>query len=238
LRKTFLAAGTAAFALGLTGIAQAQDEPTSTLSVSLSPSKAGTSKKPKATKLVLKIKNNATSQTASQLKIVVPKGITLSTKDFKTCSVSKLANQGPAACDKKSQIGPTTVANALAGVSGTAPSPVKFNVTPYATGAKTIAFYLKLGDGAITGVATGKISGNALNVKIPENPAQQLPAGVYNGLVDITANLWSKGGKSLVKINSCPKSKKLTFKNTITFVNNPGPPAVPTHTATADVKCS
>jgi hypothetical protein len=56
--------------------------------------------------------------------------------------------------------------------------------------------------------------------------------------VDITANLWVKSGKSVVKITKCPSNKKLTFKNTITFVPNPNAPAVPSHTATADVKCS
>jgi hypothetical protein len=238
LRKSFFAAGTAALALSVVGIASAQDQPTTTVSVTLSPNKAGTSKKPKATKLVLKITNNAQKQTASQLKIVAPKGIKLTTADFKKCDVKKLANEGPTACDKASQVGPTTQASAQAGVNGNAPTPVKFDVTPFATGSKTIAFFLRLSGGSITGVATGKISGQTLTVSIPENPAQQLPAGVYNGLVDITTNLWVKSGKSLVKITSCPSSKKLTFKNTITFVNNPGPPAVPKHTATADAKCS
>ena len=65
MRKPFLAAGTAALVLGVAGIAYAQDQPTSTLSVTLSPNKAGTTKKPKATKLVLKIANNAQKQTAS-----------------------------------------------------------------------------------------------------------------------------------------------------------------------------
>jgi hypothetical protein len=238
LRKSFLVAGVATLALAISGAAVAQ-EPTSTVSVKLSPKKAGTTKKPKATKLTLNIDNNATTQTASQLKITAPKGVTLTTKDFKKCNVDKLANEGPSACPKDSQIGPTREANALAGVSGTSPSPATFDVTPYATGSKSIAFFLQLeGGGAITGVATGKISGRSLTVSIPKNPAQELPAGVYNGLVDIEAELWVKRGKSVVKLTDCPRNKKLRFKNTITFVNNPNPPAVKTHTATSDARCS
>jgi hypothetical protein len=235
LRTSFLAAGTAAFVLGVAGIASAQDAPT-TLDISLSPSKAGTNAKPKAAKLVLKIGTTLKTQTASELKIAFPKGIKLSTSDFKKCDLDRLGAEGPAACDKGSQVGPTTKANALAAVNGTSPAPVVFDVTPYATGARSIAFYLQLG--SIAGVATATVSGQNLTVKIPEAPAQQLPAGVYNGLVDITANLWVKSGKSVVKITKCPSNKKLTFKNTITFVPNPNAPAVPSHTATADVKCS
>jgi hypothetical protein len=235
LRKPLIAVIAAAAVL-TSGVAVAQ-EATSTLKVTLSPNKAGTTKKPKATKLVLVIKNNAQKQTASELQIVAPKGVTLTTKEFKKCNVATLGAQGPTACPSGSQIGPKTEANALAAVSGTNPTPVVFETTPYATGSKSIAFYLKLKGGSVTGVATGTIKGQTLTVKIPENPAQQLPANVYNGLVDITANLWVKSGKSVVKLTSCPSSKKLTFKNTIKFVPNPNPPAVPTDTATATVNC-
>jgi len=239
LRKSFLVAGTAALALASTGVAIAQDQPTTSVSVTLSPNKAGTTKKPRATKIALKVTNNATSQTASQLKFVGPKQITFSTKGFKTCSVNTLGNQGPTACPKGSQVGPTKIANALAGVSGTAPAKAAFEVTPFATGSKSIGFFLELNKGGIyvTGVATGTISGHTLTVKIPENPAQQLPKGTYNGLVDLTAELWVKGGKSVAKLSGCPSSKKLTFKSTVTFVPTPKPAAVPSHTATTTVSC-
>ncbi len=238
MRKSIIAVA-AASALLTSGAAAAiaQDPPTSTVDVTLSPNKAGTKSKPKATKLVLKIKNTAEKQTASELKIVAPKGIVLTTKDFKFCNAAKLAAQGPKACPSGSQIGPKGEAHALAAVSGTAPSPVTFDVTPFATGKKTIGFYLQLGGGAITGLAKGTISGRTLKVAIPKTPAQEFPTGVYNGLVDITANLWVKKGKSVVKITSCPKNKKLRFKNTIKFVPNPSAPAIPTHTATDDVTC-
>jgi hypothetical protein len=237
LRRSLIAAvaATSVLSAGVTvAVAQA---PTSTVTVKLSPNKAGTAKKPKATKLVLTVKNTASTQTASKLKITAPKEVVLSTKDFKFCKASVLANDGPTACPSGSQVGPKGQAHAIAGLNGGSPTPVTFEVTPFATSAKTIGFYLQLGGGNITGLAVGTISGHTLTVKIPENPAQQYPAGSYNGLVDLTANLWIKGGKSVVKIAGCPSSKKLTFKNTITFVNNPNPPAIPSHTATATVAC-
>jgi hypothetical protein len=237
LRKSFLVATVATLAFSTAGVAVAQ-APTSTVEVKLTPNKAGTTKKPKATKLVLTVKNTATSQTASTLKITAPKEVTLSLKDFKKCDPDKLANNGPTACPSGSQVGPKGIAHAKAGVSGTAPADVSFEVTPFATGSKTIGFYLKLGSGSITGMAVGTISGKTLTVKIPENPAQQYPTGSYNGLVDLTANLWVKSGKSVAKLTGCPSSKKLTFKNTITFVANPKAPAIPTHTATGDAKCT
>jgi hypothetical protein len=236
LRKSFIAAVAAATAL-TSGVAVAQDPPTSTVEISLSPNKAGTTKKPKATKFVLEVKNTAQTQTASTLRITTPKQVTLSTKDFKLCKPATLANDGPTACPSGSQVGPVGEAHAIAGVNGGAPARVVFKVTPFATGAKTIGFYLRLGAGDITGVAVGTIKGRTLTVAIPENPAQQYPTGSYNGLVDLTANLWVKSGKSVVKLTGCPSSKKLSFKNTVTFVGNPNRPAVKSHTATGTATC-
>jgi hypothetical protein len=236
LRKSFIAAGAAALALGAAGIAHAQS-PTSSVKVSLSPNKAGSKSKPKASTLKLTVTNTLTKQTAASLKITGPSQLTLTTKDFKKCSASKLENDGPSACPKGSQVGPKAIAHALANVNAATPPQVAFEVTPFATGSKTIGFYLKLQGGDITGLAVGKISGHGLTVSIPELPAQQYPKGVYNGLVDLTANLWVKSGDSVAKLTGCPSSKKLTFKNTIGFVPNPSAPASATSSATTTVAC-
>jgi hypothetical protein len=239
LRKSLIAAGVAAAFL-TTGVASAL-APTSTVTVSLSPSKAGTKKKPKATKLVLKVSNSQTQQTASQLKIVAPKQVTMSAKGFKFCNETKLANGTGKDCPKGSQVGPTGNAHAIAGLNGTNPTPVTFNVTPYALSKSKIGFYLELFGGAIRGLAVGTISnsGHTLTVKIPETPAQQYPKGTYNGLVDLTTNLWVKSGKGVVHTTGCPSSKKLKFTNTITFVSNstpPGPAPAPS-TASGNAGC-
>jgi len=237
LKKSLIAAGVAAAFL-TTSVASAA-APTSSVTVSVSPTKAGTKKKPKATKLVLKVSNTLTNQTAAQLKIVAPKQITMSGKGFKFCKESVLANGTGKDCPRGSQVGPKGNAHAIAGLNGTRPGPVTFDVTPYALSKSKVGFYLELLHGAIRGLAVGTVSGNGhtLTVKIPETPAQQYPKGTFNGLVDLTANLWVKGGKSVVHSTGCPSSKKLTFKNTITFVNNPGAPAQPTSTATGTATC-
>jgi len=245
LRKSFLVAGVATLALGITGIAVGQ-EPTSTVDVKLTPNKAGTKSKPKATALVLTVNNALQTQTAAKIKITAPKEISFSTKDFKYCNAVKLANDGPTACPAGSQVGPKGLAHADAGVNGSRPARVAFDVTPFATGPKTLGFYLKLGDGNITGLAVGKFSGRTLTVNIPATPAQQYPAGSYNALIDLTANLYVKRGKSVVKLTGCPSSKKLAFKTTILFVrndntpdkvDNPTDPAIPTSTATGTATC-
>jgi hypothetical protein len=230
-----MAAGAAALALGAAGIAQAQTS-TSSVKVTLSPNKAGTKAQPKASTLKLTVTNTLTKQTAATLKITGPSQLTLSTKDFKKCP-AKLVAAGPTACPSGSQVGPKAIAHALANVNAAAPPQVAFEVTPFATGAKTLGFYLKLQGGDITGLAVGTISGHGLTVRIPETPAQQYPKGVFNGLVDLTANLWVKSGKSVAKLTGCPSSKQLTFKNTIGFVPNPNPPASATSTATSTVAC-
>jgi hypothetical protein len=245
LRKSFLVAGVATLALGVTGVAIAQ-EPTSTVDVTVKPNKAGTTKKPRPIGIKLKVENALQTQTAAKLKIQAPKEVSFSLKDFKKCKASTLEAQGPSACPSASQVGPKGVAHAMAGVNGSRPARVEFEVTPFATGSKTIGFYLSLSGGSITGLAVGKISGRTLTVDIPETPAQQYPKGSYNALIDLTAQFWVKRGKGAVQLKSCPKSKKLTFKNTITFVNsdrtadgvlNPTPPSPATSTASGTGTC-
>jgi hypothetical protein len=236
LRKSFLIAGAAALAVGGAATAYAQ-APTSTVTVKVSPTKAGTKKKPKTVALKLKVENQLTTQTASKLKITAPSQVALKTKGIKACNATKLASNGPSACPKASQIGPKGVAHAMAGVNTTSPASLAFDVTPFVTGSNKIAFYLKSqGTLNITTLANGKISGHTLNVDIPDI-AQQFPPGVYNGLVDLTADLWVKKGKGIVKLSGCPSSKKLKFTNTITFVPNPNQPAQPTSTASGFASC-
>ena len=58
----------------------------------------------------------------------------------------------------------------------------------------------------LAGTGTVSGGGHTLTVAIPSTPAQQYPAGTYNGLVDLTTNLWVKGGKSVVHSTGCPSS--------------------------------
>ena len=97
MRKTLIAALTALTALALAAVAIAQTPPSIDVTATISPTKAGTKKKPKSEKVNLPINNSRESKTsASKIEISFPKTLKLSTKGLKTCSVAKLDSQGKA----------------------------------------------------------------------------------------------------------------------------------------------
>jgi len=242
LRKYLIVAIAALTAMAFTAVAIAQT-PGATMKVTVKPKKAGTKKKPKDSTVALEITNSDVTQTASRIEIWMPKSIKLVTTG-KKCSVATLSASGPAGCPKASKIGGGT-ANARAGVN-TSPNPpaLPFKVTAFLTGKKSLAFFLQQTNGDITAVSTAKIVkasgkyGSKLDISIPENPAQQYPAGNYNGLERLSTTLGStKKGKSVFKTTGC-RNKKHPFKATIHFVNNPVPPKAATVDTTATAKCS
>ena len=90
MRKSFIAAGTAALALGVAGIAYAQTpEPSIDATATVSPTKAGTKSKPKAEKLKLVVKNNADSKTtAAKITITFPSTLKITTSGLDQCTAS------------------------------------------------------------------------------------------------------------------------------------------------------
>jgi hypothetical protein len=238
LRK-YLAGGVAvviAAALGGTAVAQA---PEASSTATVSPSKAGTKKKPKSTKLHLFVQNNNSQRSASDLDIVSPKTIVVSGKGFPTCSQATLEGQGKAACPKKSKVG-TGSSSALLGVNTGNPQPLTFKVTAFAAGAKKINFFLEGVElPSLQLVAPGTIKGHTLHVDIPDAAQQPVP-GTFAGLksLDTTLGASLKKGKkhfAAVAAIGC-KAKKHTFKTTITFIDNGVAPAGQVVTS-ADAKC-
>jgi hypothetical protein len=238
LRK-YLAGGVAvviAAALGGTAIAQA---PEASSTASVSPTKAGTKKKPKSEKLHLFVQNNNSQRSASDIDIVAPKTITLSGKGFPVCSQATLEASGKAACPKKSKVG-SGVSEALLGVNGPSPQPLTFKVTAFAAGAKKINFFLEdVQNPSLALVAPGTVKGHTLHVDIPEAAQQPIP-GAFAGLksLDTTLNAKIKKGKkhfAVVTSNGC-KAKKHTFKTTVTFIDNGVAPAGQVVTS-ANAKC-
>ncbi len=90
MRKSIFVAGVTALAVGMTSVAYAQAvDPTITATASLSPSKAGTKSKPKATTISLKVVNNPASKTtAKSIAIKFPSTLKLSTKGLNQCTAS------------------------------------------------------------------------------------------------------------------------------------------------------
>jgi hypothetical protein len=235
LRKPFLAAGTAALALGVAGIAYAQTPPPSiTATASVAPTAAGTKSKPKSEKLKLAVVNNKDSKTtAAKITITVPKTLKVSTSGLDVCKASDNDLLASTAVCKKSIAGKGT-AHALVNPFAANPAQVEFKVTPI-VGNKEVLFVLN--SPIAQAVLHGKISGSKMAISI--TPELQQPApGTYSALLDLTTELSKKkGSKALISSVGC-KSKKHKIGVKVDFVPNPNPPAASSASTTADAKCS
>jgi len=238
LRKSFLAAGTAALALGTAtaGIAYAQTPgPEVTVESSVTPAKAGTKSKPKNATLKLAIHNNKESKTtAKQIKITIPSTVKLSTKGLDQCTASdeELLAGAKAACPK-SVIGKGS-ADAFVNPFATTPAPLHFTVTPL-VGKNELIFALD--SNIADAILHAKIKGSTLTIDIP-GFLQQPATGVYSALESIETSLSKKKGKNYLLSTTGCKGKKHTLKVTVSYAPNPNPPASPSATGQGDSKCS
>jgi len=233
LRKTFLVAGVATFALGISGVAQAQ-EPKIDVTASVSPTKSGTKSKPKNEKFSLSVRNDPASKTtAGSIKVTLPSTLKLSTKGLTQCTKSDndiVASAG-AVCNK-SKAGPAGTANAVLLSNGLN---VAFKVQPF-VGKNELLFYLEASIGNKY-VLHGKISGKTLTITIGPDLQQPL-SGVYAALVDLKTTLSVKKGKNYLLSSTGCKSKKHTVNVTVGYADNPAKPSKPSASGSADAKCS
>jgi hypothetical protein len=238
LRKSLIAAGAAALAIGGAGIAYAQNAaPSITVKTSVSPSKAGTKKKPRAEKFTIDVQNNVdqSKATASTIKITFPSSLKLSTKGLPQCTKSDtaLVNGGPSIC-KKSVAGSGT-SDAVAGPNTPTPAPISFKVTPI-VGKNQMLYYLAATAVTQPAVLHGTIHGSSQTITIPPELQQPAP-GLFSAIVNLHTVISLKSGKhSLITSSKCSGGGH-KIKVTETFVNNPTPPAAPTATATGTAPC-
>jgi hypothetical protein len=238
LRKSFMAAGAAALAIGAAGVAYAQNPaPAPTATGSISPSKAGTKAKPKAVKVTLSVKNNVESKTtAAQIQITFPSTLKLSTKGLKACTASDDAIIAAPTTACKGSVAGKGTSNAIINPYAATPFPIHFNVTPI-VGKNQLIFYLHATNFSTDAVLHGKIVGRKLTIAI--NPELQQPTpGVYSALNDLSTTLkLTKGTASLFSTTGCTGGKqKVGVK--ISYVPNPTPPAASSASTTANAKCS
>jgi hypothetical protein len=237
LRKTLIVAGISALAFSITGVAQAQ-EPSITATAKVSPTKSGTSKKPKNSTFQLSVKNDPASKTtASSIKVKLPSTLKLSTKGFKQCTASdtKIIDSAGDAC-KGSKAGPDGTANATIITNGAA---VPFKVTPF-IGKNELLFFLQATTLSNKYVVHGKLKGRTMTITIGDDLQQPLGvgAGLYAALVDIKTKLTAKKGKNYLFSSTGCKSKKHKVNVTVGYADNPNPPAKRSASTTADAKCS
>jgi len=249
LKKFLIAALAALTALAaVVAVSAAQTPgPGATEKVTVSPSKAGTKKKPKPAKVSLSIKNSDKTQTADGIKIYQAKQLIVSGKGLKKCSRAKLeATTDAKSCPTASLLGSGT-ADAIAGVNGAKPSTIKFNVAAFLTGDKQVAFLIAQQGGNIRAVSIGNykkasgLFGSVLDISIPPI-ARQIgtgPGASYNGLAALSTTLYKKAGShSLYKTVGCPSTRVLPFKTVIHFQANPNPPKAKTVTAIGGADCT
>jgi hypothetical protein len=240
LRKFLIAAIAALASIALASVAIAQTEDVSS-TTSVSPSKAGTKKKPKAVKIKTYVKNNVPGTTASKIEIDFPKTVTISGKGLTKCSVSAFSKPGGKAnCPAKSKAG-TGVTHATLGDPATG-APLNFDVTAYVGGKNLVIFYLEQQGGGVNRALQGKISkasgkfGQKLVITVPPD-LQQPVLGLYGNLNDLRTTLFNKKGKnSLISTTGC-KKKKHTFGAKITYAANPAPPSQASATGTSTATC-
>ena len=237
MRKSLIAASAAALAIGGAGVAYAQNAaPSIVVNTSVSPSKAGTKKQPKAEKFTLTVTNNVSESkaTASSIKITFPSTLKLSTKGLPQCTKSDAAiiNAPTTACKKS--IAGTGTSHAILGPTTAAPLPITFQVIPI-VGKNQMLYYLNGPAVNTQAVLHGKIRGRSQTITIPANLQQPAP-GVYSAIQDLhTVISLRKGKHSLVSSSGCSGGHKITV--TETFVNNPTPPAAPSATQTGIAAC-
>jgi glucose/arabinose dehydrogenase len=236
LRKLLMGAVVASLSLAVAAGAVAQ-EPESTFSAKATPSNAGTKRKPKNTSLNFKVTLNKPQTTVEFIDLALPKGLKLSGKGLKRCSVDTLAFEGPQACPKGSKAGPTGTANAVLG-SGPTAAPLNFDVTPFVLDSNTLVFYVASEGGTgvfvqspITGEITSK--GRKLRIRIPEELRK--PDGVTDAsLTALDQTLTGKVRKKyLVSSTGCKNRKhRITGKLTFTQRGDGAPVPAPVDLAT------
>lgn len=238
MRKTLIAACVAALALVVAAVAMAATTHSQKLDATVSPSRAGTAKKPKPITLQVRLTgstNDGSVPPASKRVITYfGRGIVFNGAPFKSCTLETLndANKGPSACPAESKIGGGT---ATAHIGDDPNGPDESLVVTVVNGpkGKTTLFHLK-GEKpvAVNAAFAAKIVkirsgafGYKLDVTIPK--ALYNPVGTtYTPLTDFNVKIKAikrVAGKqvSILSTISCPKSKKWPFKGTWEYANSP-----------------
>jgi hypothetical protein len=234
-----MAVAAATVAVGAAGVAYAQTPAgVVTVTAKITPTKAGTKSKPKASKIALSVKNSAESKTtAKQIAITFPKTLKLSTKGLPQCTVSDavLLDKTPQKACKSSIAGKGT-ASALLGPTTATPAPLAFTVTPV-VGKNELIFYLIQNPGNVKAVLHGKISGSKLTIAIPAFLQQPAP-GTYSALNGLDTTLSLKKGKNALITSTGCKGGSQKIGVVISYAPNPAPPTAPTGSGSGSSKCS
>ncbi len=244
MRKLVAAALVAVLSLALAAVALAQNpSPSSTapsVTGTISPSKAGTKTKPKASTVKLFVKNNRNDTTVSSIVIFLPKNVKVSGKGFPVCTAATLNTKGATACPAGSKVG-TGTAHAVVGPGR---APIQFTNDAYVGGKSSLVFYVQQKGGTVRKALNSPITsaggkfGQKITVKIDPDLQQPAP-GVFSSLVDLQATIKAKRGKnSIATTTGCPTDKKHRVGVTFKFTPNSTFPGTGSVTNAGSSPCS
>ena len=236
MKKYLVAALTVSVMAAVAAVAVAQYPlPVLTFDAGVTPTKAGTKKKPKNSKIRLSLTVPKEARaTADQIVFNLPQHVRVSGKGFRYCPSTELdSTKDPAKCPKGSKVGSGTASAAF----GPGLTPINFDVQIFAGSRNELGIWLQakgLGVAkAIRGVVSraGSPYYQKLTIDIPPELQRQLGAYVYlTGLqatVGATRTARVKGKRrkfNLVTTIGCPKDKKHRWEARVRFVPNPNPP--------------
>ena len=178
MRKLLMGAVAASASLAVVAGAIAQT-PESTFKAKVSPSDAGTPTKPKNTTLNFNVTLDKPNTTVEFIDLALPRGLKMSGKGLKRCTVDTLAAEGPARLPGGSKAGPTGSATADLGPEGPAQSKLVFQVSPFVLDANTLVFYVASENGSgvvVQSPITGEITDQGPQAA-DHDPEGAAPAG-------------------------------------------------------------
>jgi hypothetical protein len=237
LRKYLIVALAAVLSIAVASVALAANAAPD-VTAKLTPSKAGTKKKPKNSTLDLFVKNNQNDATVDTITVNIGKQVKLNGKGFKYCTADTLNTQGKTACPSGSKAGGGT-AHAVVGPGH---APVSFTVDAYVGSKSSVIFYTQQVGGTVRKALVGKVSkasgkfGSKIVIKIDEDLQQPAP-NVFSSLVDLKTSISAKKGKNYLVSSIGCKKKKHDFGVKFTFNPNSTFPAVGSTQGTTTSKC-
>lgn len=250
MRKSLVALIAAALALTVTSVALAVGATVQHFEVGVSPSKAGTTKKPKPITLKLHLSTTTTDGSqpyaSNHVVIYMARGLIFNGAKFKSCSLATLndQNQGPKSCPAGSKIGGGTATGNIGQNTNEQLTVTLFNGPK----GKSIEVYLHgTTPAAIDAAFESKLVpirsgayGYKLVTDIPQNLYEPVP-GLFTPLTDF--NVTTKASTKVKGVTygitattSCTKHK-WPFRATWQYVNSPSP-STDIDTVDTTVACS
>jgi hypothetical protein len=246
LKKYLLVAAIGLVALVVAATATAQYTlPVLTFDGNLTPTNAGTKKKPKNSKIRITASIPPEARaTVDQMVFNLPAHVRVNGKGFPTCPASELNNtKDPSKCPRRSRVGTGTV------VVRVGNSTVNLNLTFFVGSRDELAVWVQAVGLPIQTALRGIVSRagtpyfQKLTIDIPQNVTQPLP-NVYANLTSLNATIGGHNGKrrkkrrNLITTVGCPASREHQYEARFRLIANPNPPAQGTITDTDTSSCT